>query len=98
VEEVRVFGNGVLITQIPLASSCPPVMRFDLTLPYHPTRDTYYVVEAGQNMGPSALEPPPLPQGAMSVIEPLVRSLAFTNPIFVDVDGNGVFDPPGLNP
>ena len=96
VEEVRVFANGVLVMRIPLTSPCPPVMRFDVTLPFHPTRDTYYVVEAGQDMGPDAIGEPPLPQGAISVIEPLVRTLAFTNPVFVDVDGNGVFDPPGL--
>ena len=31
-----------------------------------------------------------------TVSEPGVRALGFTNALYVDVDGNGVFDAPGV--
>lgn len=37
----------------------------------------------------------PLPTGPMAVIASEAHPVGFTNPIFVDVNGNGAYDPPG---
>jgi hypothetical protein len=93
VEEIRVFANGQLIARTALAPGCTSPLRYSNQLQFLPSVDTYYVVEAGQKLPIDGSEPP-WPTGIMSVLEPAVLSLAFTNPIFIDVDGNGKFDPP----
>lgn len=97
VEEVRLYANGHLIARIPANVTGHPSLRFDGAIGVTALRDTYYVVEAGQALPNDPRQQPPS-AGLMSIIEPGVASLAFTNPVFVDVDGNGVFDPPGLDP
>jgi hypothetical protein len=97
VEEVRLYGNGQLVTRIPVPPS-DSVVRFDGAIELEPlTRDTYFVVEAGQQLPDDPRQQPPSGD-LVAIIAPGVVSLAFTNPIFVDVDGNGVFDPPGVTP
>jgi hypothetical protein len=96
VEEVRVYANGELSQRIAVDPRCTSVVRYEDILVERPTSDSFYVVEAGQHLPEDPNEPPKAPRNIMSVIEPGVVPLAFINPIFVDVDGNGVFDPPGV--
>jgi hypothetical protein len=97
VEEARLYATGRLITSLP-AFPRDSVVRLEMGVVFlqPPARDTYFVVEAGQRLPDDLTQQPPAGD-LMSIIEPGVVSLAFTNPIFVDVDGNGVFDPPGVS-
>ncbi|MGH7788419.1 MAG: CehA/McbA family metallohydrolase [Candidatus Binatia bacterium] len=103
VEEVRVYQNGFLALTFD-ASTTPAVTpggnvrsqsknkvtRFDASIPLSIAQDSYFVVEAG-----AALSPLPAPDAFASQIVPGLVPLGFTNPIFVDLAGDG-FDPPGL--
>ncbi len=104
VEEVRVYANGFLAmtfdgTTTPAVSPGPAkprsqsrgrVVRFDAQIPLALAVDTWFVVEAG-----AKLSPLPTPPAFASMIVPDLVPLGFTNPIFVDLAGDG-FDPPGL--
>jgi hypothetical protein len=107
VEEVRVIANGFQVaafdpTTKPRVRPAPKsfqraggTARFRATVAFDVTQDTYFVVEAGAKLptDPDAL---PAPPEVMNVVVPGVVPVAITNPIFVDTNGNGVFDPPGL--
>jgi hypothetical protein len=106
VEEVRVIANGQVLEGLSFdaesdpAVESPParpwsrsparVERFqtEVTLPL--AQDTWLLVEAG-----AKLDDAPAPDPFVDAIVPGFVSLAFTNPIFVDLDGDG-FDPPGV--
>ncbi|MFQ5513481.1 MAG: CehA/McbA family metallohydrolase [Myxococcota bacterium] len=106
VEEVRVIRNGFVeptlvfdAASIPSVRDAPSkpwtqsrsrVVRFDAELPVNVSEDSYFVVEAGIKLDP----PSPTPDFVNTVV-PSAEPLAFTNPIFVDLAGDG-FDPPGL--
>ncbi len=104
VEEVRVYQNGFLVLSFD-ANSTPPVKpgakrpqsqskrrvtRFDASVAVTISQDAYFLVEAG-----AKLSPLPAPDPFASTIVPGLVPIAFTNPIFVDLAGDG-FDPPGL--
>jgi hypothetical protein len=94
VDEIRFYENGRLIGTF----ACPPatsVVRFDGGIQIQPRRDASLVVEAGQKLPADPRRQPPS-DDLVSIIEPDVVSLAFANPIFIDVNGNGVYDPPGV--
>ena len=82
---VRVIANGTEVKSVTIsaAGSPAPVVRFDADIGVPaPAKDTWYVIIVDGN---TAMTP---------VIGAKPRSI--TNPIFVDRDGNGVFDAPGL--
>jgi hypothetical protein len=56
--------------------------------------DAYFIVEAGPKF-PADINTPPAVPPVVDIIVPGVVPYAITNPIFVDLAGNG-FDPPGL--
>ncbi|MBW2316145.1 MAG: CehA/McbA family metallohydrolase, partial [Deltaproteobacteria bacterium] len=105
VEEVRIIQNGAVVqvfdaTTSPAVRSGPwrpwsqsrsRVRRFEADIPLILGNDAYLLVEAG-----AALSPTPTPDPFVDQIVPGLVSLAFTNPIFVDLDGDG-FDPPGVS-
>jgi len=104
VEEVRVVVNGIVLntfdtTTTPAVtlpkkatSGSKKTTRFEADVPLSLTQDDWILVEAG-----APLSPPPLPDPFASQIVPGLVPNAFTNPIFVDLGGDG-FDPPGLTP
>lgn len=103
-EQVRIYVNGFLDATYNIAttpavakpkkewSGSKKTTRFE-TLPGDVTlslsADSWIIVEAGQAFSPG------VPIGLTGVIVPGLESIAFTNPIFVDLGGDG-FDPPGL--
>jgi hypothetical protein len=106
-EEVRVIVNGDVPAGLafdgtttpavkkapkkPLSKGKKSVERFDAAIPLPDSAsDFFLLVEAGQK-----LDPVPAADPFASLIVPDFVSLAFTNPIFVDLAGDG-FDPPGL--
>lgn len=104
VEEVRIYANGFLAASFD-ANTSPKVKpapnnprsrfkkhtrRFEADIPFSLSVDTWFVVEAG-----AKLSPPPTPPPFVDMIVPGNEPIGFTNPIFVDLAGDG-FDPPGL--
>ncbi len=84
VDTARIYGNGEILASFELSAppTGPQVSEFTWTdLPEH---DTWYVLFVE---GPGDLAPVMRGSG--------FRPLAFTNPIRVDADGDGVFTPPG---
>lgn len=81
VDEVRVFVNGDLRTRRPL-----PENR-TLRLPLRFDADAFLTVEVEGHAVPGSL---------YAEVAPGYTPFAFTNPIFVDADGDGVWTPPGL--
>ena len=97
VEQVRIFRNGCLskVVEIDPDRFLGTVLRFAGTAVLANEGDAYFTVEAGvcldkdgQPCHPELLEP------SAKVVDDLVP-LGFTNPIFVDRDGQG-YEPPGL--
>jgi hypothetical protein len=98
VEEVRVYRNCELIQTLAIQSSkvLGKVLRFNRALPISGVdADSYFHVEAGIRLDASGDPVTPSLLTTVQTIEPGVEPLAFTNPIFVDRDGNG-YTPPGL--
>lgn len=105
VEEVRVFMNGVLTDVFdstttpavtagpadPFSRSAEGARRFDAQIPLTLAHDTWVIVEAGVRLDPQTPTPTPL-----DLLVPGIVPLAFSNPVFIDVGGNGV-TPSGLS-
>ncbi|MBY0274695.1 CehA/McbA family metallohydrolase [Candidatus Binatia bacterium] len=104
VDQVRVIANGFTTLTFDATTSpkvgAPPaspfsqalgkITRFDAEIPVNLAVDTYFIVEAG-----AKLSPLPTPDALIDKIVPGMIPLGFTNPIFVDLAGDG-FDSPGL--
>jgi hypothetical protein len=103
VDEVRLVGNGAVLRTFN-ASSRPRVrptpakftssgntLRLKASVQLRLSQDTFLTVEAGPPLAEVAPTPPPV----VNIVEPDVVPFAMTNPIFVDVGGDG-FTPPGL--
>jgi hypothetical protein len=98
VEEVRIYRNCDLIETRAIKSSkvLGKVLRFNQALPIEGIDDDSFItVEAsvkidgfGDPITPGLLD-------TVQTIEPGVVPIGFTNPVFVDRDGNG-YVPPGL--
>jgi hypothetical protein len=88
IDEVRVLVNGAVVHAGPERSGA-------LELPL--ARDGFVTLEAGAPLDVDPGQWIRAHRGLYSeAIAPGFVSAAFTNPVFVDVDGNGRFDPPGL--
>jgi hypothetical protein len=98
VEEVRIYQNCQLIETRAVQSSkvLGRVLRFNRALPIEGIdADSYLHVEAGIRLDVNGNPVSPGLLGTMDTIVPGVEPFAFTNPIFVDRDGDG-YMPPGL--
>ncbi len=85
VSSVHLIANGVVIDSVAVAPS-DQVVRLTRRFPVQPARDTWYVVVVRGTRDLS----PVLPADNGHHATPF----ALTNPIWVDVDGNGRFDAP----
>jgi hypothetical protein len=91
VHEVRVIVNGTLAKkQVLEASRSEEALRLELEVPIEATADAWVVVEAGW-----PLTQPAKTGGVYREIAPGYVPYAFTNPIRLDVDGDGIWTPPG---
>jgi PHP domain-containing protein len=84
VDYVKVISNHGDVVFEEAISVTGQTLRFDDTVPINAAVDSWYVVETGHTS--SKLGP----------VAPGKRVFAMTNPIWVDIDGNGEFDPPGI--
>ena len=104
VDEVRIYANGELVQRydatttpavhaplsLPWEGGPADVPRFEAEIELDLEADAWVLVEAGE-----ALDPMPAPDPFADQIVPGLIPFAFTNPIFVDLEGDG-FDAPGV--
>ncbi len=91
VEEVRLILNGKRQIIFPVQAGEGSVDKFAQEIGVPLTEDTYICVEA---MGGKTLFPVLQRPSDSGRAEDGTLPYALTNPVFVDVDGNGRFDPP----
>lgn len=77
------------------ASAPEPAVRYVGVLPVAIASDSWVVVEAGGALPADPDEEPATPY-TYTRITTGFSPLSFTNPVFIDFDGNGRFAPPGL--
>jgi len=80
VDTLKIYSSGGLLKTITLDPATGPEL-YNSTITVNPARDTWYIAVAE---GSSDLFP----------VFPGKRPYSFTNPVYVDVDGNGAYDPP----
>jgi hypothetical protein len=95
VAQVRIIENGRVVETIDLPAAsraatpvdrrCTPV-RLQRTLTWKPAKDAWYVVVA------RGTEPLPILPGSATGV------FGFTNPVWIDADGDGRLTPPGGGP
>lgn len=89
VSQIEIVESGV-VTQTIAVPPATGVVRYEGQIKRKPTIDTWYqiIVRGTRSLSPVITETPEQP----------VTPFAFTNPIWVDVDGNGVYNPPASIP
>jgi hypothetical protein len=97
VDEVRLLVNGRVVSRYPLDPHDPHPLRLLEQLELQLDGDAFVILEAGAPVDADtaswvASHPGPYTEA----VAPGFVATAFSNPVFVDVDGNGRFDAPGL--
>lgn len=95
VSEVRVIVNGERKIVFPVATPAVEVEKFARKFDIELTSDAYLVVEV---VGNQSLYPVVQQPARNGLPEEAALPYAITNPIFVDVDGNGLFEAPRPRP
>ena len=93
---IRIWANGEIVQSLKPGPQAE-IVRLDKMIPLSLEKDSWLVVETMMTPDAESGEPS-LPGGLYNIVAPNMAPLAFTNPIFIDVDGNGRFDPPGISP
>ncbi len=91
VEEARVYVNREIVRVLPVEAGADPVRRLVADVRLELEVDAFIVVEV---MGAGSLYPVVQERSWSGLQADAVTPYALTNPVFVDVDGNGRFDPP----
>lgn len=91
VDEVRLIVNGKRKIIFPVQESENSVLKFSETISLSLTEDCSFAAEI---LGKRSLFPVHQSRARYGLFENATLPYALTNPIFVDVDGNGTFDPP----
>ena len=91
VDEVRLIVNGKRKIIFPVEVSKDSVLKVFEQISLLLEKDSYLVAEV---LGKKSLFPVHQARARHGLRENATLSYALTNPIFIDVDGNGKFDPP----
>jgi hypothetical protein len=91
VDEVRIIVNGERKIVIPVEALPEKILKFQDVLSLELEKDAYVAVEVA---GRKSLYPVVQKKYALGGWERSPLPYALTNPAFIDVDGNGRFDPP----
>jgi len=91
VDEVRLIANGERQIIFPVHENKASIEKFAREISLTLAKDTYLCVEA---VGRKTLFPVLQEPSESGLFKDGTIPYALTNPIFVDVDGNGRFDPP----
>lgn len=92
--EIRLIVNGEIDRSIPLEGKLAEQLDFTIKETVNLTRDSYIVVEI---VGHQSLFPVMQRSSSSGLNRNATLPYALTNPVFVDVDGNGSFDAPWEN-
>jgi len=82
VDSVLVYGNGLRVAAFGVPA-VQTVDRFVKQIELHPTQDTWYMVVSKGNTD--------IPIGLVQDNSGPIKPTGFTNPIWVDTDGDGIF-------
>ena len=91
VDEVRIIVNGERKITFPVKTEKNLIQKFMEEISLNLVRDSYIAVEV---LGKKSLYPVVQRPSRSGDLKDAVLPYALTNPVFVDVDGNGEFDPP----
>lgn len=91
VDEVRIIFNGERCLILPLQGKIPSVVKMDEAFSWQMEKDTAVVAEV---IGKKSLFPLLQQPSDSGLLRDAVLPYAITNPVFLDFDGNGKFDPP----
>jgi hypothetical protein len=91
VEEVRLIINGKRKVVFPVDNEDNPVVKFSGSISLPLEKDCYIAAEV---MGNKSLFPVHQARARYGLKENATIPYAVTNPVFIDVNGNGKFDPP----
>lgn len=91
VSEVRIIINGERKIVFPVNTPAVEIEKFDRKAELELERDAYLVVEVS---GTQSLYPVVQQPARNGQAEEAALPYAITNPVFIDVDGNGLFDAP----
>jgi len=91
VNEVRLIINGERKIIFPVDAKEDPVMKFSQTITLPVEKDCYIAAEV---LGDKSLFPVHQARPRHGLRKNATLPYAVTNPIFIDADGNGEFDPP----
>ncbi len=91
VKEARVYVNREIVLVLPVEAESGSVRRLTEDVRLELADDAFIVVEV---TGKGSLYPVVQARSWSGLQADAVTPYALTNPVFVDVDGNGVFDPP----
>jgi hypothetical protein len=91
VDEVRVIVNRRITHVLPVEAAPGAIQRLQQDLRLELADDAFIVIEV---RGQGGLYPVVQATSESGLQADAVTSYALTNPVFVDVDGNGRFDPP----
>jgi len=91
ISEVRLIINGKRKLILPVAADTESIIQFSEEIGLALTEDSYIAVEV---LGKQSLFPVLQSRSSTGLLENATLPYALTNPIFIDVDGNGQFDAP----
>jgi hypothetical protein len=91
VDEVRLIVNGERKFTFPVKTAKEEILKFRKQISLKLKKDSYIIVEVFSRR---SLYPIHQRYSKTGLIEDAILPYAITNPVFIDVDGNGKFDPP----
>jgi hypothetical protein len=91
VDEVRLIVNGERKFTFPVKTAKEEIQKFETQISLKLKRDSYVAVEV---LGKRSLYPVLQKYSRKGLLKDAALPYALTNPVFIDVDGNGKFDPP----
>jgi hypothetical protein len=90
-DEVKILINGERDITFPVNASCADIVKFEKDIVLTLDRDATIIAEVS---GKKSLYPVVQRTSRDGLLEDAVVPYALTNPVFVDVDGDGTFNPP----
>ncbi len=91
VDEVRLIVNGERKFTFPVKTEKEEIQKFTKQISLKLKKDSYIIVEV---FSKKSLYPVHQRSSKTGLLEDAILPYAITNPVFIDVDGNGKFDPP----
>ncbi len=91
ISEVRLIINGERKIILPVTADSESIIQFSEEIGLTLSEDSYIAVEV---LGKQSLFPVLQARSSSGLLENATLPYALTNPIFIDVDGNGQFDAP----